>query len=307
MNYNGKIITSSDQLAPFGGKYFFVEGQVRRWICTGEAAASHGLNLSDVIQVPSEVMSSLQLGGPLSVVPAHLEAARDGTEARAFILKDLAGVGVEFGPGAGPMPHPIGCKVLYADQYVEPQLGNANTYFGNAEFPKITYKTSMDMMDGIGPESIDFIISSHVIEHVPRTIQAFQRSYLSLKRGGILFMAIPHYLHTFDKNRDLTTIDHFIQDYTCYSDSKNIEHLIDNIENVDFIRGAALERGLLATYREISAGAPSLDMHYHTFAESNIGSILDWFDKNIEKWRSRIIIPRIGFVGSNEFYVILTK
>ncbi len=51
----------------------------------------------------------------------------------------------------------------------------------------------------------DYVFSSHVIEHFYDPIKAIKEWYRILKKGGYIFMIIPHKERTFDRNRDLTS------------------------------------------------------------------------------------------------------
>jgi len=62
--------------------------------------------------------------------------------------------------------------------------------------------------------SQDYIISSHVIEHVPNVIEAFLHWDKIIKPGGIVFMIFPK-RDTLESDaiRSVTPLEHFISDY----------------------------------------------------------------------------------------------
>ena len=60
-------------------------------------------------------------------------------------------------------------------------------------------------------ESQDFVISSHVIEHFWRPIKAIKEWYRVTKKGGYVFMIVPHKERTFDKDRPITFADEIIK------------------------------------------------------------------------------------------------
>lgn len=67
--------------------------------------------------------------------------------------------------------------------------------------------------------SQDYIISSHVIEHLPDPISAFIEWARLLKPGDTVFMIVPHRdAHPPDKNRPVSTVDELMAAYTeCYT------------------------------------------------------------------------------------------
>jgi glycosyltransferase involved in cell wall biosynthesis/2-polyprenyl-3-methyl-5-hydroxy-6-metoxy-1,4-benzoquinol methylase len=63
-------------------------------------------------------------------------------------------------------------------------------------------------------ESEDFVISSHVVEHLPNLIGAFQEWNRVVRDGGYIFMIVPRKgALAADEDRELTSLSHFIEDY----------------------------------------------------------------------------------------------
>jgi SAM-dependent methyltransferase len=59
--------------------------------------------------------------------------------------------------------------------------------------------------------SVDFVISSHVIEHFPEPIKALKEWYRVVKPGGYLYIIAPHKERTFDKERNRSTLAELIE------------------------------------------------------------------------------------------------
>lgn len=60
-------------------------------------------------------------------------------------------------------------------------------------------------------EEFDFVINSHVLEHFYNPIKAINEWLRVIKKGGYIFMIIPHKDRTFDKDRPLTTIEEILE------------------------------------------------------------------------------------------------
>jgi len=63
----------------------------------------------------------------------------------------------------------------------------------------------------IEENSVDFVISSHVIEHFPDPIKALKEWHRVVRPGGYIYVIAPHKERTFDKDRPRTTLAELIQ------------------------------------------------------------------------------------------------
>jgi glycosyltransferase involved in cell wall biosynthesis len=59
--------------------------------------------------------------------------------------------------------------------------------------------------------SVDFVISSHAIEHFPDPIKALKEWYRVVRPGGFLYIVAPHKERTFDRDRERTTLPELIE------------------------------------------------------------------------------------------------
>lgn len=58
--------------------------------------------------------------------------------------------------------------------------------------------------------SVDFVISSHVLEHFFDPIKALQEWYRLIRPGGVIFMIVPHKERTFDKEKSRTPLSELL-------------------------------------------------------------------------------------------------
>ena len=78
------------------------------------------------------------------------------------------------------------CRKLVGLELMEERLLDS---FSNAEFVKGNWQ---DLSSYFPENSFDIILSSHVIEHVPDDIKAFNEAYKVLKKGGRLLISTPN-------------------------------------------------------------------------------------------------------------------
>jgi glycosyltransferase involved in cell wall biosynthesis/2-polyprenyl-3-methyl-5-hydroxy-6-metoxy-1,4-benzoquinol methylase len=102
--------------------------------------------------------------------------------------------------------------------------------------------------------SEDFILTSHVVEHLPDLIRAFEEWNRIVRDCGYVFMIVPlKGALEADRPRELTPFAHFLDDY---------------------LRGATLDT-------HPTDGVPGGRMgHYHTFTPESILEIVEWLRKN---------------------------
>ncbi len=68
------------------------------------------------------------------------------------------------------------------------------------------------ILRSIDPESVDFIIANHALEHSPNPYGTLRKWGSKLSRGGVCFIAIPIADTCYDRGRPITSLAHFIND-----------------------------------------------------------------------------------------------
>jgi predicted SAM-dependent methyltransferase len=104
----------------------------------------------------------------------------------------------------------------------------------NFEYNKAKQKGKQIIADAtdltaIASNSYDFMLSSHVIEHVANPIKALNEWKRIIKSEGYLTILVPNRKQTFDRKRPLTQLNHIIDDYknhTKEDDSTHFEEII---------------------------------------------------------------------------------
>jgi SAM-dependent methyltransferase len=61
--------------------------------------------------------------------------------------------------------------------------------------------------------ALDFVLASHVIEHMPDTLAALREWDRALRVGGVCFLIVPHRERTFDAARPRTELEHHLADF----------------------------------------------------------------------------------------------
>lgn len=184
----------------------------------------------------------------------------------AFAL--CKGKGLEI--GALHRPFDLDAQVTYLDYEPTKKLREDyrnDTRVGHIQQVQLVCKSSFYPF--IDSEAFDFVINSHVLEHVcnpGRTIQEWLRI---IRPGGMLYMVVPDKHHTFDKPRAVTTVAHLMEDFHTKLDEIPRYHYEDYVRNREGGRtGQDAERVITQSFNAQSS------IHVHVFEPSSIQQFL---------------------------------
>lgn len=124
-------------------------------------------------------------------------------------LAFLSGCGIEVGPGDRPFPIPAAAHISYGDIRKHDAL---ESYFRTTALAPVQ-DIDAQTFAGIDNDSLDFVISAHVIEHLRDPIGSIVNAMRVLKVGGIHILVVPDMRYTFDRNRPETTVEHVLTDF----------------------------------------------------------------------------------------------
>lgn len=85
-------------------------------------------------------------------------------------------------------------------------------------------------LNRIPSNQFDFILSSHVIEHIANPIKGLFEWVRVLKDDGIFVIVIPHKDGTFDHKRNITKLSHIINDYNGNTLENDLTHIDEILE-----------------------------------------------------------------------------
>lgn len=139
---------------------------------------------------------------------------RTGTDSRTFPESRLAhqwldGLqGLEIGPSSH---NPFGLNTR--------NVGIQDEIYENEQLSLVGETAKLDIVARaedipLPDESEDFILSSHVLEHCPDLIRTLLEWFRIVKRGGYIFMIVPHrFAAPSDRERPLTEWSHILADF----------------------------------------------------------------------------------------------
>jgi SAM-dependent methyltransferase len=130
----------------------------------------------------------------------------------------------------------------------------------------------------VRPGSLDFLIASHVLEHLPYPLKALRAWHDALAPGGVLLLKVPDKRYTFDRRRDRTPLSHLVADYEDPRASDQRAHYADWVAKVG--NQSADSPGFRDEVDELMRRGYSI--HFHVWIDEDIREMLHF---TIKQWR----------------------
>lgn len=178
-------------------------------------------------------------------------------------------IGVEIGAFKTPVP---GIEPFYVDRFAEyagePCLAD---FLGDA--------TTLPFRDN----SLDYVVSSHVLEHVANPVAALAEWYRVLRPGGIIYLVVPDRRYTWDHARPLTTVDHLLEDFERGATPFEATHIDEFVTGIDWstyspaTASADVPRKkaeLMSVYHDSVQAGREINIHFHVFEPSNLDALV---------------------------------
>jgi len=180
--------------------------------------------------------------------------------------------GVEIGAFKSPVPG-LAPRPFYVDRFRD-YAGERclADYYGDA--------TELPFRDN----SLDYVATSHVLEHVANPVLALREWYRVLRPGGIIYLLVPDRRYTWDHARPLTTVEHMLGDYergTTQVDGTHIDDFVDGVDWSTYSPATAAadvpakKAELKKIYHAAIDGHSEINIHFHVFEPSNLLALLD--------------------------------
>lgn len=161
---------------------------------------------------------------------------------RARLARWLAGDGIEIGALHRPLEVPGGTRVRYVDHLDEDGLRATYPELAGYDLVPVSVIGSAEDLSGFEDSSLDFVIANHLLEHLEYPLRGLLEFQRVLKPGGLLYLSLPDKRVTFDRDRELTTTDHLIEEHV-RSDAADHRraHYLDWAVHVDKVQPADVE------------------------------------------------------------------
>ena len=161
----------------------------------------------------------------------------------------------------------------------------ANFRFDAAKPPGYQYIRDAVDLYGIESNSMDFVLSSHNIEHVANPIKALREWLRILKENGLLVLVVPHKEGTFDHLRPVTSLEHLITDFENKTAEDDLSHVEEIIRLHDFSRDSGV-RDIEELRDRSENNFENRCLHQHVFSLKSVLALLDYLGVQISSAES---------------------
>lgn len=151
-------------------------------------------------------------------------------------------VGVEIGPLMTPIVTREMGRIYYIDHATTADLKAKYADDPNVDVSKIVdvdyvwgEKSLVELTQANQP--FDYLVASHVIEHVPNLIGWLEEIRTILKPGGILSLAIPDKRRCFDYERQTTQLSDVFEAYLYRSKKPSPRQIFDHVASIVHLKG----------------------------------------------------------------------
>ena len=225
---------------------------------------------------------------------------------RTLLARYLVGSGIELGPGHHPFELPLpGVHVTYVDRWHgQESQGLFPQVHGAFKEPDVVADFNTDRLSAIDDGSQDFVVASHLLEHLAEPIGFLAEIHRVLRLGGVTLILLPDRHRTKDLKRTPTALSHLVSEFETGTTEVSDAHLIDFLEDRGIELGATQneQQETLDRHRKRS-------IHVHCWDAKEFLELILWTIANLDlEWEFVDgSLPIDSFPAGIEFSFVLRR
>ncbi|MBW1811650.1 MAG: glycosyltransferase, partial [Deltaproteobacteria bacterium] len=194
---------------------------------------------------------------------------------RSFVQENFDGQGIEIGALDKPFQTNFSTQIKYVDIMTTEELKKQyrdDPSVSVEDIVRVDHISSGQNLSMFTGESVDFVCSCHLLEHLPNPGKAIQEWLRVVKKGGNIFFLLPDKRYCFDRVRKTTPLSHLIDDFEKNVDQIEYAHYEDHISNLHENNDSAKVRAAFERQGSV---------HVHTYTYDSFVSFLDWLQEKL--------------------------
>lgn len=188
---------------------------------------------------------------------------------RELAAEFFRGSGIEIGALHLPMAMPAGVTVRYVDRMTLPELREHYPELDGLDLAPVDVVDDGELLSTVDPESVDFIVANHFMEHCQDPIRTIETHLSKLRPGGVLFYAVPDKRYTFDFRRPRTPLRHVIADHEDGGQRSRREHYLEWARLV-YPEGSEAPSEQAAQDHAAELEATGYSIHFHVWTQPDL-------------------------------------
>jgi SAM-dependent methyltransferase len=211
-------------------------------------------------------------------VPAPSDWPQDTWRLRARLARYLTGDGIDVGPGPHPFPVPYpGACILRVDRWQPEENTDLYPELADESFPEpdVVCDLNEEHLSAFGDGKLDFVVASHVLEHVADPLGLLDDMHRVLRPDGIALILLPDRRLTFDRNRPATRLDVLVRKHAQRVTAVGDDDIDEFLESADPEAFAALRAAEPETRSEIYDWHRRRSIHVHCWTEEEFTEVLE--------------------------------
>lgn len=193
---------------------------------------------------------------------------------REPLLRGLRGEGLEIGAYHSPLAVPDGVRVRYVDRFTPEESAAYFPESSNGDVVRPDYIATADDLSPVADASQDFVMTSHLLEHVADPIRALREWHRVLRPGGQVVLILPDRRDTFDRMRPGTTLEHLIADHQATPERRDVRDRVHYEEWARLVNGLE-DDAQVAAWSELLQEA-RYPIHFHCWTLADLVELAAW-------------------------------
>jgi SAM-dependent methyltransferase len=137
----------------------------------------------------------------------------------------------------------------------------------------VDYVTDAGDLSFASDGTLDFVCSSHVLEHLANPLGAIAEWKRVTTYDGILYVAVPDMRYTFDCKRDRTPLSHLVDDFEKKVDQADQSHVAEFVEKFVYERACGTSREQLL---ERVRHKTERQVHHHVWTVDDMQEVFEY-------------------------------